>query len=176
MGECARVHERLPQRSPYRFPPTCWYFHNCSQSYSESAEDWNCGILLVCLLFQMSSAWHKGSFFESSLYLKAQSSGEGIKHLQLLHSVLVQIWRMGCALADCTTLTIPKLFQSWPVLYLVNLQAAQTDTVIHCRRRCWNIRHWLDHRGPSDTSLLQSRPVEKRAFNMESLIQYEVSH
>lgn len=71
MGECARVHERLPQSSPYRFPPTCWHFHNCSQSYFESAQDWNCGILLVCLLFQKSSAWHKGSFFESSLYLKA---------------------------------------------------------------------------------------------------------
>lgn len=63
MGECAHVHERLPQRSHYRFPSTCWHFHNCSKSYFESAQVWSCGIVLVCLLFQMSAAWNEGSFF-----------------------------------------------------------------------------------------------------------------
>lgn len=89
------------------------------------------------------------------------------------------ICRTGFVSAFCTTLMIPKLFQSWPVLYSVNVnQTAQAERgalspsdslLLHIRT---SLAFPL---GASDTSL-QRGPLQSHAFKMESLIQYQTSH
>lgn len=148
MGECARVHERLPRRSPYRFPPappTCWHFNNCSKKLlwvNTSLELWH----FISLAFYFKWALHdiKHQTSAASPVPFGADLEDGLRSGSLHHTN--------------DSKAVPKLTR-----VVLGESASSSD-----RHR--DSLLLLEHTslagppGPSDTLLFQSRPGEKPCF------------